>query len=105
MQCGTSKQSPFLLPDGPELSCPSEYTVVEHTPHNLTCTVEGYPRPKISWFKDDEEVELPEKLTRHDAGQYLILAENDNETVNATVDITVICKLVGWEYSRQLRVI
>lgn len=88
-----------LLPDGPELICPSNYTVLEHTPHILTCTVEGYPKPNIIWYKDDEEVELPEKLTRRDAGQYFIVAESNIGTVNATVDITVICELVGWEYS------
>lgn len=90
----------FLLPDGPELSCPSNYTVLEHTPHNLTCTVAGYPRPDIVWYKDGEEVLLPENLTRRDAGQYLTVADNVVATVNVTVDITVICKLVGWEYSR-----
>lgn len=89
----------FLLPDDPELFCPSVYTVLEHTPHNLTCTVEGYPKPNIIWYKDGEEVELPENLTRRDAGQYLIVAESVMATVNATVDITVVCELVGWKYS------
>lgn len=87
----------FLHPDDPELFCPSVYTVVEHTPHNLTCTVEGYPKPNIIWYKDGEEVELPENLTRRDAGQYLIVAESVMATVNATVDITVVCELVGWK--------
>lgn len=86
----------LLLPDDPELSCPSAYTVLEHAPHNLTCTVEGYPKPDIIWYKDGEEVELPENLTRRDAGQYLIVAETFTAFANATVDIKVICELVGW---------
>ncbi|XP_056869919.1 hemicentin-1-like [Takifugu flavidus] len=73
----------------PELSCPSVYTVLEHMPHNLTCTVEGYPKPNITWYKDGEEVVLPEYLTRRDAGQYLVAAENMLGNVSATVDITV----------------
>lgn len=99
VRCSTSKQSTFVLPDDPELFCPSVYTVLEHTPHNLMCTVEGYPKPNIIWYKDGEEVELAENLTRHDAGQYLIVADSIMATVNATVDIAVVCKLVGWEYS------
>lgn len=92
-RCSTAKECWFLLPDGPELSCPSVYTVLEHTPHNLTCTVEGYPNPNIIWYKDGEDVVLPENLTRRDAGQYLIVAESMLATVNASVDITVFCEL------------
>lgn len=83
----------FLISDGPELVCPSSYTAVEYRPHNLTCTVKGYPEPKTIWSKDDEEVELPENLTRRDAGQYLVIASNILSRVNLTVDINVICEL------------
>lgn len=69
-------------------------------PHNLTCTVEGYPKPNIIWYKDGDEVVLQENLTRRDAGQYLIVAESTLATVNATVDIIVFCELQGWEYLR-----
>lgn len=99
-RCSTAKECLFLPPDEPELSCPSVYTVLEHVPHNLSCTVEGYPKPNIIWYKDGEEVVLREKLTRSDAGQYLIVAESMLATVNATVDITVICELQGWECLR-----
>ncbi|XP_070779073.1 roundabout homolog 1-like [Enoplosus armatus] len=75
---------------GPKLMCPSTYTALEYSPHNLTCIVEGYPKPETSWYKDGEEVELPENLTRSDMGQYLITASNSLTTVNHTVEITVI---------------
>ncbi|CAJ1075304.1 uncharacterized protein LOC109989268 [Xyrichtys novacula] len=75
---------------GPELSCPSTYTAQEHSPHNLTCTVEGYPQPNTTWYKDGEEVELPKYLTRSDAGQYIITASNNLLTVNLSLDITVL---------------
>lgn len=74
--------------------CPSTYTALEYAPHNLTCIFEGYPKPETIWYKDGEEVELPENLTRSDAGQYLITASNILSNVTVTVDIIVICELV-----------
>lgn len=64
----------------------------EHTPHNLTCTVEGFPEPVTVWYRDDEVVELPKTLTRLDAGHYLITASNNQSNVSATVEIIVHCK-------------
>ncbi|XP_076608323.1 hemicentin-1 [Chaetodon auriga] len=75
---------------GPELKCPSNYTALEYAPHNPICTVEGYPKPETIWYKEGEEVELPENLTRRDTGQYLIIASNTLSSVNITVEITVI---------------
>ncbi|XP_056256732.1 hemicentin-2 [Seriola aureovittata] len=74
---------------GPELKCPSPYTTLEYVHHNFTCIVEGYPKPEITWYRDGEEVELPEILTRRDAGKYLITASNSVSIVNFTADITV----------------
>ncbi|XP_028267964.1 hemicentin-2 [Parambassis ranga] len=74
----------------PVLACPSTYTALEDTTHNLTCVVKGYPQPVVIWFKDGEEVELPERLTRSDTGQYLITASNNLSSINVTVDITVL---------------
>lgn len=80
------------LSDEPVLMCPSTYTAHEDTTHNLTCAVKGYPQPVVMWFKDGEEVDLPERLTRSDTGQYLITASNSLSSTNVTVDITVQCK-------------
>ncbi|XP_008281317.1 hemicentin-2-like [Stegastes partitus] len=84
------KKIQVLVLYGPELTCPPTYTAVEYAPHNLTCIVEGFPQPETLWFKDGEEVGLPEKLTRRDAGQYFITASNSLSSVNFTVDITVL---------------
>ncbi|XP_044038551.1 hemicentin-2-like [Siniperca chuatsi] len=86
----TQKELWVLVLYGPELMCPSNYTALEYAPHNLTCTVEGYPKPETIWYKDGEEVELPENLTRSDTGQYLITASNNLSTVSLKVEINVI---------------
>ncbi|XP_036945278.1 hemicentin-2-like [Acanthopagrus latus] len=75
---------------GPELTFQSSYTAPENTPLNLTCNAVGYPEPEIIWSKEGEEVELPQILTRHDAGQYMITASNSRSSVNHTVEITVL---------------
>uniref|UniRef100_A0A3Q0RMJ5 Ig-like domain-containing protein n=1 Tax=Amphilophus citrinellus TaxID=61819 RepID=A0A3Q0RMJ5_AMPCI len=77
---------------GPELRCPSTYTADEFTPYTLNCIAEGFPKPDTVWYKDNEEVDLPEKLTRRDAGQYVITASNNHSNVSVTVEIFVQCK-------------
>lgn len=74
----------------PELKCPSNYTALEDAPHNLSCTVEGFPKPEVMWFKDEDEVALPESLTRSDTGQYVITASNNLSNINVTVEINVV---------------
>ncbi|MEQ2275442.1 hypothetical protein XENORESO_003412 [Xenotaenia resolanae] len=73
---------------GPEWMCPDTYTAPEHTSHNLTCS-QGFPEPQEIWYKDEEEVKLPDILTRRDAGQYWVTVSNNLTTVNFTVDIVV----------------
>jgi len=84
----------LLLSDGPEVKCPDTYTAVEDAPHNLSCDVIGYPIPETIWYKDGEEVELPESFTRSDTGQYSITASSILSSVDYTVDINVVCELL-----------
>ncbi|XP_077352432.1 vascular cell adhesion protein 1-like isoform X2 [Festucalex cinctus] len=74
-----------------ELTCPNNYTAVEYAPHNLSCSVKGgSSEPLITWYKDGEEVDLPETLTRYDTGQYVVVATLFSSMVNATVDLNVV---------------
>ncbi|XP_057717561.1 hemicentin-2-like isoform X2 [Corythoichthys intestinalis] len=74
-----------------ELTCPSTYTAIEYVPHNLSCSVKnGSPEALITWFKDGDEVELPETLSRYDAGQYVVVATLFSSTVNTTVELDVV---------------
>ncbi|KAK9534774.1 hypothetical protein VZT92_007197 [Zoarces viviparus] len=75
---------------GPEVKCPDTHTAVEDAPHNLSCVAKGFPQPEVTWYKDGEEVELPEKLTRRDTGQYWINVSSTLSSVNHTLDINVI---------------
>lgn len=74
---------------GPEISCPDMYTVLEDTSVDLTCTVNGYPKPSIILYKDDEVVRSLENITRDDAGYYIIEASTEHRSVNHTFEIKV----------------
>uniref|UniRef100_A0A8D2ZSM5 Ig-like domain-containing protein n=1 Tax=Scophthalmus maximus TaxID=52904 RepID=A0A8D2ZSM5_SCOMX len=87
---------------GPELSCPSWYTALENTPNNLTCTVEGFPKPETTWYKDGEEVDLPKNPDRGDAGQYVVTASNNVSSVNVTVEFDVLCKFYRYKNLKYL---
>lgn len=65
---------------------------MQNVPFNLSCIVEGFPEPTLTFYKDDEEVELKNKLTRKDAGLYKINASNSQQTVMSQIDIFVNCK-------------
>lgn len=64
----------------------------ENDPFKLNCIVEGHPKPILTLYKDDEEVQLPEKLTRKDGGFYKIHASINQQTVESHINISVICK-------------
>ncbi|XP_024920279.1 hemicentin-2-like, partial [Cynoglossus semilaevis] len=74
---------------GPELDCPSTYTAPEFSVNNMSCTVAGFPTPVVTWYKEYDDVELPEILTRRDSGQYTIHAVNNVSSVNVTVELIV----------------
>lgn len=81
-----------LTADGPKLSCSDSQTVMENVPFTLSCTVQGYPKPSLTFYKEGEEVDLRDKLTRKDEGLYNISASNGQETAISQINITVICK-------------
>lgn len=81
----------FFTTDGPEWTCPRTFIFLEFTRYNFKCS-EGFPEPTEIWYKDEEEVQPPEILTRSDAGQYVVRVSNHLETLNVTVDIVVHCK-------------
>ncbi|XP_069381356.1 hemicentin-1 [Paralichthys olivaceus] len=85
-----NKTIQVLVMYGPELWCSGSYTALENTPLNLNCTVVGYPKPETVWYKDGEEVELSEYLTRSDTGLYVIVASNNLTSTNVTVEINVM---------------
>lgn len=81
-----------LIADGPELTCKDNQTVMQNVPFNLSCIVEGFPQPTLTFYKDHEEIELKNKLTRKDAGLYIVNASNSQQTVTSQIDIFVNCK-------------
>ncbi|XP_062264458.1 hemicentin-1-like [Platichthys flesus] len=85
-----TKDIQVLVMYGPELMCPRSYTIMEHSPLNLNCTVKGYPEPKKTWYKDGGGGKLEGNLTRNDTGLYVITASNNRSSVNVTVEINVM---------------
>ncbi|XP_077591222.1 hemicentin-2 [Stigmatopora nigra] len=86
-----SPQLSLLVQYDIEMTCPSTYTAIENEPHNLSCSVKNaLSETLITWYKDGYEVELPETLTRRDAGHYVVVATSFSNMVNATVDLDVI---------------
>ncbi|XP_058233513.1 hemicentin-1-like isoform X2 [Hemibagrus wyckioides] len=74
---------------GPEISCERNYTVREGETFVPKCTVEGFPTSKISWYKDEDEVELL-RMHKNDAGQYTLIANNGFSMANYTVELNVV---------------
>lgn len=81
-----------LIADGPELTCKDNQTVMQNVPFNLSCIVEGFPEPEMTFYKDEDEIELKNKLTKKDAGLYIINASYGQQTVTSQIYIFVHCK-------------
>ncbi|XP_037544498.1 hemicentin-2 [Nematolebias whitei] len=60
---------------GPEWICPQTFTILENSNNNLACSL-GFPKPEEIWFKDNEQVELPQVLTRRNAGHYQVIVSS-----------------------------
>ncbi|XP_052408379.1 hemicentin-2 isoform X17 [Carassius gibelio] len=63
-------------------------TSLDSYPLNLY-SVEGNPRPDISWRHKSSPVRSSMPLTRHDSGLYEIIARNDLNNVSCFMNITV----------------
>lgn len=81
-----------LIADGPKITCRDNQSVMENVPFILSCNVTGFPRPDLTFYKDGEEVELRDKLTRRDGGFYNIFASNSLQRVKSQINITVVCE-------------
>lgn len=74
---------------GPEVNCSDNYNVAEYTYFHLPCTFRGFPEVKVSLYKDDEEVENLESITRYEAGNYTVVASTGHNSANRTFEIIV----------------
>lgn len=83
------KNFTILVLYGPELTCKDNQTVMQNVPFDLSCIVEGFPQPTLTFYKDHEEIQLKNKLTRKDAGLYIVNASNSQQTVTSQIDIFV----------------
>ncbi|KAM3863745.1 vascular cell adhesion protein 1 [Diretmus argenteus] len=90
---------------GPMLTCHDRYTVEENAVHLVQCDAEGNPEPRITWFKDGQQVSFPMRLTRHDNAPEF---QQENDTLEVTVgdDVLLVCSAEGnppptlqWRYT------
>ncbi|XP_068757595.1 neural cell adhesion molecule 1-like [Montipora capricornis] len=84
-----------IVPPNVKLSG-SRHNVHEGDNINLTCTVHGFPKPKISWFKDKLQLKEEEKenlvkrnITEGEEGTYACKAKNQGGSENDTFDVIV----------------
>lgn len=53
---------------------PENITVPVETGTTLHCVVQGFPTPKVQWFKDDQTLPNASRWDLHDDGQILVFA-------------------------------
>ncbi|XP_029946282.1 hemicentin-1 isoform X2 [Salarias fasciatus] len=75
------------------VSCPSHFIAVEHESSldMFPCQMDGNPAPTVQWYHEGEVFNSSEKLTRNDAGQYILEIKNIHGSTNTSVNITVEC--------------
>uniref|UniRef100_A0A4W5LN07 Ig-like domain-containing protein n=1 Tax=Hucho hucho TaxID=62062 RepID=A0A4W5LN07_9TELE len=78
----------------PKFDCIDQYEVKENENHNLpvTCTVDANPSSKITWFKGQQEVDIPQSLTRENRGEYTLVTNNTHGEASHKLVIDVLCK-------------
>ncbi|KAG7460326.1 hypothetical protein MATL_G00220070 [Megalops atlanticus] len=58
----------------------------------LLFIAEGNPAPRVTWYRDQSEINSSTPLTRKDSGQYVLTARNSLGSSNCTLSLTVSCK-------------
>ena len=89
---------------------PRDIEIERGQPLKLPCTVIGYPKPRVTWYKNGNMLSYTSKLRllednglyfekvrkssrRSDEGTYWCVATNDNgETRSRNATLTIICK-------------
>lgn len=79
---------PFGL-DGPVIQCVNE--VFEWEALEDVCTVTGDPTPFVSWQKDGEPIDRTVRLSRENAGTYVVEAEGAS-VFQEVIPLTVLCE-------------
>ncbi|XP_055753456.1 intercellular adhesion molecule 5 isoform X2 [Salvelinus fontinalis] len=76
----------------PKFNCTDQYEVKENENHNLsvTCTVDGNPSSKITWLKAQQEVDIPQSLTRENRGEYTLVTNNTHGKATHKLVINVL---------------
>ncbi|XP_041719187.1 intercellular adhesion molecule 1 [Coregonus clupeaformis] len=76
----------------PKFTCPDQYIFKENENHNLlvTCTVDGNPSSKITWYKAQQKVDIPQSLTRENRGEYTLVTNNKHGQASHTLVIDVL---------------
>ncbi|XP_034749404.1 intercellular adhesion molecule 5 [Etheostoma cragini] len=75
---------------GPLFHCEHHYNVKENENGQLPCEPEGIPKPTITWHKDGNEIESPQRWTKHDSGSYSLFATNKHGTAHHLLRLEVL---------------
>ncbi|XP_071241863.1 vascular cell adhesion protein 1 isoform X2 [Salvelinus alpinus] len=88
----TSSTVHITVEYAPKFDCTDQYEVKENENHNLsvTCTVDGNPSSKITWLKAQQEVDIPQSLTRENRGEYTLVTNNTHGKATHKLVINVL---------------
>ena len=76
--------------DGPSFTCGDRYKVLENG--KLQCKPEGLPEPTTTFQKDGKKIDSPPRWTKHDSGNYSLVATNQHGTASHKLHVDVLCK-------------
>lgn len=80
-----------IFTDGPSFNCGVHDKVEENG--KLQCEPEGLPEPTFTFRKDGKEITSPPRWTKHDSGNYSLVASNKHGTAIHMIYVDVLCKL------------